>query len=68
MTLKRIFLSPIFLSSFCVFSHAADTSFFDSKVLPSAEREEALAFLGSVEPLITTETFDAPRECGRCIA
>jgi hypothetical protein len=34
MTMKRIFLSPIFLSSFCVFSHAADTSFFDSKVLP----------------------------------
>ena len=34
MTMKPIFLSPIFLSSFCVFSHAADTAFFDSKVLP----------------------------------
>lgn len=34
MTLKPIFLSLIFLSSFCVFSHAADTAFFDSKVLP----------------------------------
>lgn len=34
MTMKPIFLSSIFLSSFCVFSHAADTSFFDSKVLP----------------------------------
>jgi hypothetical protein len=34
MTMKPIFLSSIFLSSFCVFSHAADTAFFDSKVLP----------------------------------
>ena len=34
MTMKPLFLSPIFLSSFCVFSHAADTAFFDSKVLP----------------------------------
>lgn len=34
MTMKPLFLSSIFLSSFCVFSHAAETSFFDSKVLP----------------------------------
>lgn len=34
MTMKPIFLSLILLSSFCGFSHAADTAFFDSKVLP----------------------------------
>jgi hypothetical protein len=38
MTMKPIFLSPIFLSSFCVFSHAADTAFFDSKVLPILQK------------------------------
>ena len=32
--MKFIFLSPIFLSLLCVVSHAADTAFFDSKVLP----------------------------------
>lgn len=34
MTMKTIFLSLIFLSALCVFTHAADTAFFDSKVLP----------------------------------
>jgi hypothetical protein len=32
--MKPIFLSSIFLSSLCVTNHAADTAFFDSKVLP----------------------------------
>lgn len=34
MTMKPLFLSLIFLSSLCVFTHAADTAFFDSQVLP----------------------------------
>ena len=32
--MKPIFLSSIFLSLLCVTNHAADTAFFDSKVLP----------------------------------
>jgi hypothetical protein len=32
--MKPIFLSSIFLSWLCVTNHAADTAFFDSKVLP----------------------------------
>ena len=36
--MKPIFLSSIFLSSLCVFSHAADTAFFDSKVLPILQK------------------------------
>jgi hypothetical protein len=32
--MKPIFLSSIFLSLICVTNHAADTTFFDSKVLP----------------------------------
>ena len=32
--MKPIFLSSIFLSFLCVTNHAADTAFFDSKVLP----------------------------------
>ena len=32
--MKPIFLSSIFLSLLCVTAHAADSAFFDSKVLP----------------------------------
>jgi hypothetical protein len=32
--MKPIFLSSIFLLLLCVTNHAADTAFFDSKVLP----------------------------------
>ena len=36
--MKFIFLSLIFLLSLCVTSHAADTAFFDSKVLPILQK------------------------------
>ncbi len=36
--MKRIFLSSIFLSWLCVTNHAADTAFFDSKVLPILQK------------------------------
>jgi hypothetical protein len=32
--MKPILVSSIFLSFLCVTNHAADTAFFDSKVLP----------------------------------
>ena len=36
--MKPIFLSSIFLSWLCVTNHAADTAFFDSKVLPILQK------------------------------
>ncbi|WP_461785596.1 PSD1 and planctomycete cytochrome C domain-containing protein [Prosthecobacter sp.] len=36
--MKPIFLSSIFLSFLCVTTHAADTAFFDSKVLPILQK------------------------------
>jgi len=36
--MKPIFLSSIFLSFLCVTNHAADTAFFDSKVLPILQK------------------------------
>ncbi|MFM7604110.1 MAG: c-type cytochrome domain-containing protein, partial [Prosthecobacter sp.] len=36
--MKLILLPPFFCLIFCVFSHAADTAFFDSKVLPILQK------------------------------